>query len=614
MRQKALTESRREPRAFGPAQFTARAIRAQQLVSLWLLPPVAALLSVLAAAVPTLVSAQATPSVATPVAVSVAASVPAPTVAPAITPAHAISVVYPTSDVSDRIRLAQLAGDTAYLDTYLLRSASTLGAPAGPRRRAQFTTSILKPAIATVINSDIPFSLNDGALWAGRGLNFRGTAGLQGWYGRVHVVLAPELDFSANAKFERSRFGDRFLTPQVPPERYSDGYADPWYARPYSADVPWRFGKDPVLHIRPGQTGVWYNTGPVAFGATAESMWWGPGIRNAIVMSDNAAGVPRLELRTARPWRTRVGSFEAHWFVGALSESRFFDSTQANDVRSLAAAAVTWRPSFQPTLTLGVTRAVYATASGFSDVPFRWLDVFAKTGHPAERAPSDSSLYPGGRDQLISLFGRWIFPADGFEVYTEWVRQELPKSLHDLIIAPSHSHGYTIGLQYRKPAPLTAATLRVQAEVTTLEQSPTFTNRPVGVFYTSRRVIQGYTEGGQPIGAAIGPGASTQWLAVDRVGPNSSFGVTLSRVRWNEDVRSTFNWPGYLGYCNHDVSILPGVRGGKMISGGYLSGNLIVGTRFNAYFQNQSGCPTGGPSKVDVHNTTVSLSFTPFAR
>lgn len=530
-----------------------------------------------------------------------------------LVPASVTGVIYPTSDESDRIRLAQLAGDSAGLSGYLLRSPSAMsGRPSGPRG-AHSTTAALLPTADAVVNAALPYSMNDGALWAGRGFNLRVTSGLQGWFGRLHWVLAPELDFASNSKFARNPHPDIFFTPQVPPDRYEDGYADPWYARPFSADVPWRFGKDPRMHIAPGQSGAWYDTGPVEVGVTSENMWWGPGIRNAIVMSDNAQGVPRIELRTRRPWRTRVGDFQAQWLVGALSESQYFDAKPANDVRSLAAAAVTWRTKFDPNLTLGVTRAVFATASGYGVVPFRWLDVFANIGHPADRALSDSSLTPGGKDQLFSLFARWVFPSDGFEAYTEWARQELPRSLHDFIVAPSQSHGYTLGLQYRRPAPLTQTTFRVQAEVTTLEQSPTFKNRAVGVFYTSRRVIQGYTEKGQAIGAAIGPGSSSQWLAVDRVGPTGSIGITFNRVRWNEDVRSNYNFPAYVGYCNHDVSILPGIRAGKLIPGGYLSGNLTTGTRYNAFFHNQSGCPYGGAFNVDVRTTTFSLAFTPFA-
>ncbi len=527
---------------------------------------------------------------------------------------HPVGIVYPTSDATDQLRLSQLAGDTSSLGDFLLRSPSgnvfvdtTLAA----RARA---LTWLRPDLSLIANSATNFSMNDGAMWAGRGLNARMTTGVDLHRGRLHIVVAPEFWFASNAQFARNRDAYKFFTPFPPVLRYGDGYADPWYVQPYSADVPWRMGPSSIARIWYGQSGVWYNAGPVEFGATTENMWWGPGIRNAIVMSDNAAGIPRLELRTPRPWKTRIGDFEGRWFVGALSESQYFDTTKTDDVRSIAAAAVTWRPVFQPTLTLGVTRAVYATAKGYGDVPLRWFDVFANTGQPANHLPSDSSLTPGGRDQLFSLFARWVFPDDGFEAYTEWARQELPTSIHDFIVDPTHSHGYTLGLQYRRPGPLDKPTFRIQAEVTTLEQSGDFKNRPVGVFYTSRRVIQGYTEFGKPIGAAIGPGSSSQWIAFDRVSPTSSYGVTFNRIRWNEDVRSNYNWVPSVAYCNHDVSLLPGIRGGHTLGGGYLSGDLIVGHRLNAFFQTQSGCQPGAPSKIDLHPVTVSISFTPFAR
>lgn len=525
---------------------------------------------------------------------------------------HAARLVLPTSDASDWERLRQLEGDTASLTSYLLRSPSlTMFSRGDSARRSTF--QVLAPTLQLRANSAIPFSQNDGAMWAGRGVSFRVNGGAAYQRGRLRVVFAPELWATSNADFSRDRDPNKFISPIIPEVRWGNGYADPWYVRPYSADLPWRFGHTPFGRLTPGQSGVWVNAGPVELGATSENTWWGPGVRNAILLSDNAAGIPRLELRSPHPLRTRAGELEWRWFVGALSESQYFDTTKANDVRSVAAAAVAWRPAFAPTLTVGAARSVYGTASGYGVVPLRWLTVFRGTGHPAARPLSDSTLTPGGYDQLFSLFARWVFPADGFEAYTEWARQELPVSLHDFLASPSQSHGYTLGLQYRKPAPLDAATLRVQAEITTLEQSETIADRPVGVFYTSRRVIQGYTQLGQPLGAAIGPGSSSQWIAIDRVSPRGAIGVTFNRIRWNEDVRSTYSWPAYLGYCNHDVSILPGIRGGHALGGGYLSGELVVGTRLNAFFQNQSGCPTGGPSKIDEHNTTLSISFTPFA-
>lgn len=526
-------------------------------------------------------------------------------------PSNVSTISYPTSDASDRARLAQLAGDTAHLGAYMLRSPSTTLFGDSALKVHSPSVLWLAPDVHFTVNSAIPFSLNEGGMWAGRGLAMRFTGGAEVTAGRLRIVIAPEFWSSTNSKFDRITLGPIYYPNPVTPEtRYGNGFANPWYARPYSADLPWRFGKTGLGGLTPGQSGIWYDAGAVEFGATSENLWWGPGIQNAIVMSDNAAGIPRLELRTPHPISTRIGRFEAQWFVGALSESQYFDTTKTNDVRSIAGAAVTWQPVFQPALTLGVTRAVYATSNGYGPVPFRWLDVFASTGQPSNHALADSTLTPGGRDQLFSLFARWVFPDDGFEAYTEWARQELPTSLHDFVIDPTHSHGYTLGLQYRRPGPVDKPTFRVQGEVTTLEQSGDFKDRPVGVFYTSRRVIQGYTQLGMPIGASFGPGGSSQWLAVDRIWSQGSVGLTFNRIRWNEDVRSAYTWPAYLGYCNHDVSIIPGFRGGHNVGGGYLSASVMVADRLNYDFQNVSGCT--GSARIDVHNTTVSISYSPF--
>ncbi len=53
---------------------------------------------------------------------------------------------------------------------------------------------------------------------------------------------------------------------------------------------------------------------------------------------------------------------------------------------------------------------------------------------------------------MMSLFGRWLFPKDHFELYFEWAKSELPRSLRDFVIAPQDAQGYTMGLQWALPA------------------------------------------------------------------------------------------------------------------------------------------------------------------
>jgi hypothetical protein len=200
-------------------------------------------------------------------------------------------------------------------------------------------------------------------------------------------------------------------------------------------------------------------------------------------------------------------------------------------------------------------------------------------------------------------------PQSGVESYAELGRTEFPKSLRDFLIYPSHTIGYTLGLQWNKPEGRT----RIQAEVTNLEQSSSFRDRPIGSWYTSRRVIQGYTNQGQALGAAIGPGSSSQYLAWDYLPTTWRAGVYAGRIRWNEDMRSVYNWPSYLEFCNHDVSYYGGVRTSGRTRFGFVSADFTLAKRINAFFQLQSGC-ADPVSVADLRNNTLSISFAPFAR
>jgi hypothetical protein len=376
-----------------------------------------------------------------------------------------------------------------------------------------------------------------------------------------------------------------------------------------------RFGGNAIHRFDLGQSTAMVSVRRIQLGLSNENEWWGPGIRNAIVLSNNAPGFPHLFFRTARPIDTRLGAVEMRWLVGGLTESRYFDTVSTNNVRSLAALSITLQTKWDPNLSFGAARSVYGTAKGWGDIPWRWFDVFARTnvGKAGPLVPHrDSTLTPGGKDQILSLFSRWVLPSDGVEVYVEWARRLLAPNLRDFLIAPNHTQGYTLGAQWRGAA-WRSGTFRFQAEVTQLEQSATFRDEPVGSWYTSRRVVQGYTNRGEVIGASIGPGASSQWLALDYLKPKWRFGAFAGRIRANEDVHSTFGWPSYVGYCNHDVSIYPGFRGAKSGRLGSISAELTLQNRLTPFFQNGGGCPNVG-TRLDVRNNMLSITFSPFGQ
>jgi hypothetical protein len=511
---------------------------------------------------------------------------------------------------ADRIRLDQLAGKND-VDGYMIRSASSL--TPWSRGKRWFSASLIAPEILAVNNTALPFSINDGAVWAGVGTSSRILAGFEATAGPFRLIIAPELVREDNSYF-LIRDTLRFYAPPVPIDRRAGGYAFPWYAiGPYSIDLPTRFGDKPIHRLDAGQSTAMVALRGVGLGVSNENQFWGPGIRNALILSNNAPGFPHAFIRTERPWQNRFAAVEARLIVGGLTESRYFDTVSTNNLRSISAFAVTIRPNAQKNLVLGAERSVYATSKGWDKIAGRFLDAFANTGRPNNRALADSALSPGGRDQIFALTARWVFPDDGFEAYTEWARLELPYSFRDLLVAPNHSQGYTLGLQWARQAFQSEGRVRLQAELTSVEQSATWRDRPQGSFYTSRVVIQGYTQMGQPLAAGIGPGASGQWVAADYVEPAWSVGLTAGRIRWNEDIHSTYGFPLYQGYCVHDVSVFPGARASASSRFGYISADVSFGNRLDAFFQEQSGCPKGN-SVLDIRNRTISVTlgtFTP---
>ena len=502
------------------------------------------------------------------------------------------------------MRLGQLRGDSTA--GFVVRSLSSRFAL---RRDGVW---LIAPTIHAINNSVYPVTLNDGALWAGRGLNLSLRFGAAARVGRLRVVVAPEF-----ARAENSDFPDVdesiWYRPPLDLSRYSS-FASPWHRYPFLVDLPFRFGTQPIVTVVPGQSSVWYEGRHVAAGLSTENQWWGPGIRDAIVFTNAASGFPHAFVRTARPLRTGLGDVEARWIVGALEESPYFDLDPTNDARSIAAAGVTLRVRADTGLTLGLARSVYATADDAATAFLRPLDVLQATRRPNARPIADSTLTED-RDQIMSLFARWVFPRARAEVYGELGRAERPANLRELFVDPTHSMGYLLGGQWARRLSRVDADLRAQAELVFLERSNSYRYRPTTSFYSSRASSQGYTHRGQPLGAATGPGSSHQWLAADLVADGWQAGAFVGRWRRNADWNGGGTvYPPGTGWCEWDVTLYPGVRGGVRARGlGSIAGRIQFENRLNYLFQNNSGCPRGRFMR-DVRATTFQIVVTPLAR
>jgi hypothetical protein len=382
------------------------------------------------------------------------------------------------------------------------------------------------------------------------------------------LVIAPEVVTSENLSYA--------MPPpavELPRPAGRSQYSTPWHVGPYSIDLPLRFGAKSFTRVEPGQSTLAVRLGAMSVGLSTENEWWGPGIRNAIVLSNNAPGIWRTFVRV------QTKRVALRWFLGGLFESPYFDSTRADDRRSITGLAATW--SATPNLTLGAARAVYAPLAAWSNLFTHTFDVLRGSGTR--------------RDQVFSLFGRWVFPADGFAVHAEWARNQLPGSLRELLVSPNHTQGYTLGLEWARPFAGGAA-FRAQAEVTYLEKSPAYRNLMTETWYTGSAAQQGYTQRGQVIGAAIGPGASSQWFAGDYLAPRWRAGLFLGRIRWDNDALYLFPSATEKRFA-HDVTLLAGVRAQWR----QLAGTLTLGRRLNPLYD----------ANTSLGNSTFELRFTP---
>jgi hypothetical protein len=487
------------------------------------------------------------------------------------------------SRAEELLRDGQLRGSVGD-GGWLLRSPSSL-TPWAPGRGA---ASLVAPELSMAWSSSIPVARNDGAMRAGRGISTLAMAGVMLQAGPLRLVAAPELAWAENRAFDD-------LLPETWTEAQRASFQAPWTTGRNSADLPYRFGARSQSRILPGESSLTLRAGALAVGAATEEQWWGPGVRNAILFTNQAAGVPHLFARTTRPLRTPLGGLEVKWVAGGLQRSEWAPDTAA-EWRSLSAAGVVLHPAHG--LSVGAARAVYADADGAGDAVSSAGDVFTRWRAAGNTRPAHPF------EQMTSLFGRWVFPTQGAEVYAEWARYRVP-SLRDLLEKPELSQAYVLGGQWLKPAGTGA--VRLQAELAFLERSPTYPTVPRGGWYASAAVPGGYTNRGEVVGALVGPGGSGQFVAGDWLKGDGRVGVFAGRARWANDAFYDTPESSVSKYRGHDVSVYGGARAAFTLGALSLDGEYRLDRRLNYLFQNTSIGWESRDQAVNVTNHSFQL-------
>lgn len=373
----------------------------------------------------------------------------------------------------------------------------------------------LLPEAAASFNSRFPFGSHDGAVWAGRGLTASVSLGAAVTVGPLEVTIAPVLFRAQNADFP------------ITPNQSTQPFANAVY--PFNVDAPQRFGSAPYQRLDPGQSTIRLHVLGLAGGATTANEIWGPAIDSPFLLSDNAAGFVRGFVGTDGPVVLGPLLLSARAIAGRLDQSEYSTTTYDRRRRYASGFIASMGVRQLPHLELGAARIL---ANSWPDSGVSIGQVLRPIIQGPFKVQRKRALGNGSGDepdnQLASVFGRWAFPASGFELYGEYGREDNAYDVRDLIVEPDHDVTYSFGFQRAwSPAPLRLRVVR--GEIFDSRRSHLDAVRGESPPYVHGPVTQGHTQIGQFLGAQGGLGGGAHQFAYDEYSPAGRRTIAWSR-------------------------------------------------------------------------------------
>lgn len=379
-----------------------------------------------------------------------------------------------------------------------------------------FQAGFISPQLNQTYNSTLPFGSNNGAAWYGKGITgeLRGGVFLTSDY--LTITLYPHFVWTQNSSFREPRF--------IP--RRSNG--EPTYQGIISGiDYPFRFGPSSISTADWGDSSIRLHYKNIEMGFSSEKLWWGPGVQNALIMSNNAPGLKQVFFGTRYPIKLplKMGHLEFR-LTGAFPEdSDYYPSSSPH--RYTSGTLLIYSPGFIDGLHIGATRLshMYIPEDGLTIPQLFSSQPFAER----QRAMNNSD-----ENEMASVFFRWVLKKSSAEFYGEYFREDSFYDLRDLYIQPDHDRAYTIGFQKIIKAVKYFDFIKVNAEINNLVPNRIDEVRPQTWYYRHSRVRQGHTNRGQILGASIGPGSGSQFIGLESYFSKGMIGVFFQRVEDND--------------------------------------------------------------------------------
>lgn len=556
----------------------------------------------------------------------------------ALSPPVAVSQTIPVGDFREsQVRLLQLLSDSTTGISFMNRPVSSesyqeiinnYGATDSWWGRSSespevvlsddFTLGLYEPVIKSTQNSKLPYGENNGAAWYGRGINseFQGGFHVTSYF--LDINFRPHIIYQQNKDFRIPRFipVDRNGNP-----RYAAQNASPHGVSGTIIDRPFRFGPDSFTTFDWGHSSVRFHHHDVEVGISSEPLWWGPGVQYSLTLSNNAAGIPHAFLGTRSPltlpWG--IGDLQFRWVWGWPRDSRYFDFMPADYTRDrfMNGLNIVYSPSFLPNFHVGTSRIIhqYKPESGLKAGDY--FAIFRPFPNPEDEALE--SIYDAShfedKNALNSVYFRWAFPESNAEVYGEYYKESHNWNFRDFLMEPQHGRAFTLGAQKIIESNWIDF-VKVNAEVNSLLPSRIDDVRPQQYYYTHYQVKQGHTNRGQVLGAAIGPGSTSEYLGIESFFHDGMIGVFAQRVSENnhfhyEWYQRWFGGGGFKDIYHHRVNLNIGLNGKYRVSNLLLGAGVVWNKNYNYGRHNYGDFRYGwaGRKKDDITNIQYQFSI-----
>lgn len=373
-------------------------------------------------------------------------------------------------------------------------------------------------------NSTKPSGVNDGWVWQGKGFTsefgLRASASIP----FVKLTLGPSVLWTQNSHFDQN---SRVKT---------------------TIDLPDRIYRASESRVGLVNSSLFIEALNVRAGLSNENRWWGPGVRNSIILSNHAAGFDHVRVQTVKPQNIGIGTFYFEYITGRLIGTKIDPERYPKGWRLFNGIHVVMAPSFLPGLRVGLNRSFIANQQNVNTTadyfplfqPFQRINLGAGT--------DGKGWSPD--DQRVSLFFDWRFSESGFRTYAEFGREDHNADMRDAFLEPNHIRAYVIGLER-----ISSQTV-FQAEYTQTQVNIYQQARVQHPWYTHARVRRGYTQEGQVIGAAVGPGGNSLFIQYVRLHQIASTALFIERAEREVELAQRVNGP----LVPKEVDYLVGIR------------------------------------------------------